>query len=158
MAAVVDFIRNFKNLCTSKSSAISVNVVFSFHSHSTSKQKSETALKALDALRQSSLRPRWSFAAGKLKGLRRSAATMAAAHRTNFRGKPQRNGASIPSARGERARLILHLTRFSAIPNQPFWRKVGKTTKNGVFGHLRVRTVPAFNSRNPTHLPPPHTH
>ena len=39
------------------------------------------------------------------------------AHRTNFRSKSQRNEASIPSARGERARKTLHVMRFSAISN-----------------------------------------
>ena len=66
----------------------------------------------------------------------------------NFRGKPQRNGATNLSARAERARLILPLTQFSAISNEPFLRKVGKTTKNGGFGQFFkiIRTILAFKT------------
>ena len=70
------------------------------------------------------------------------------AHRTNFQSKSQRNEPSNLSTRGERARKTLHLTQFSAIPSQPFLRKVAKTTKNGVFGHFFkiIRTILAFKT------------
>ena len=58
------------------------------------------------------------------------------AHRTIFRGNPQRNDTSNPSAPNNRDRSGEHLEQRRANPSQPFLRKFEKTSKIALFAHF----------------------